>query len=426
MFYGKTTNSTYYATRVENGIYQQTFQCVPGNPTTGVCAPAFPNVIFPAPGPALAAPFSGALLPQVVPAPVLPSASQVGRGQVPDFVNPVAHQGEVSVERQLWGNASVSATYLMSRATRLPVFVDANLATASSTATYDILGSPVGGPASVAVPFYTSRIDTGTGVINGGFSNVNAWYNALVVSGRKRMSHGVEFLASYTFSKAIDDGQVPGTFGTFNGTDVTLDPKNQTLENSASDLDQRHRFVGSAIWQPTFGLENRVTRQFVNGWTFSGIVTIASPQPVTAFLSSFAPPGAPDGGVTGGETSNGNISGGRAPQFGRNTFYGPTQIRVVDFRITRDFPIYKERVKLQLIGEAFNLFNHEVITSVNTTAFAFARAGTGTGANTCPASTVSNPIEGCLVGQTSFLAPTATNSALLTARQLQISAKITF
>ena len=34
IFYAKTTNSTYYATRVENGVYQQTFNCtayvVPG------------------------------------------------------------------------------------------------------------------------------------------------------------------------------------------------------------------------------------------------------------------------------------------------------------------------------------------------------------------------------------------------------------
>ena len=55
MFYAKTTNSTYYATRVENGVYQQTFNCTPTTcPTL-----AFPNVIFPAPGPALAAPFAG-------------------------------------------------------------------------------------------------------------------------------------------------------------------------------------------------------------------------------------------------------------------------------------------------------------------------------------------------------------------------------
>jgi len=43
--YAKTTNSTFYTTRVENGVFQQTFSCGP----TSTCAPTFPNVIFPAP-----------------------------------------------------------------------------------------------------------------------------------------------------------------------------------------------------------------------------------------------------------------------------------------------------------------------------------------------------------------------------------------
>jgi hypothetical protein len=61
IFYGKTTNSTYYATRVENGVYQQTFSCTP---TGALACPAltFPNVIWTPPGPPVAAPFSGALV----------------------------------------------------------------------------------------------------------------------------------------------------------------------------------------------------------------------------------------------------------------------------------------------------------------------------------------------------------------------------
>ena len=46
IFYAKTTNSTYYATRVENGVIQQTFNC---NPTTCPTL-TFPNLIFTPPG----------------------------------------------------------------------------------------------------------------------------------------------------------------------------------------------------------------------------------------------------------------------------------------------------------------------------------------------------------------------------------------
>jgi hypothetical protein len=114
-----------------------------------------------------------------------------------------------------------------------------------------------------------------------------------------------------------------------------------------------------------------------------------------------------DGGATCGLVSNsGNRSSGRAPQFGRNTFHGPTQIRSVDFRIARDIPLWREKTKLQLIAEAFNLFNHSIVTGVNNTAFLFS------GTNIVP-----------LAG---FLAPTSTSNGLVSARQMQFSAKLNF
>ena len=71
MFYAKTSNSTFYASRVENGVYQQTFNCTPAS-----CpALAFPNLIFTPPGGTPAAPFAGALTPQVVPFTPLPPLS---------------------------------------------------------------------------------------------------------------------------------------------------------------------------------------------------------------------------------------------------------------------------------------------------------------------------------------------------------------
>ena len=63
MFYAKTSNSTYYATRVENGEFQQTYTCN----TTTCPTLAFPNVIFTPPGPTPIAPFAGALTPVVTP-----------------------------------------------------------------------------------------------------------------------------------------------------------------------------------------------------------------------------------------------------------------------------------------------------------------------------------------------------------------------
>jgi hypothetical protein len=247
----------------------------------------------------------------------------------------------------------------------------------------------------------------------------------LVLSVRKPFSNGIELLANYTLSKSIDDGQVIGTNGTFNGTDSPLDPANQKLENALSDLDQRQRFVTSVYWVPPFSkISNRPTRLLVNGFSFGGIVTIASAGPQTGFVSG-APFGAPDFGVTGGEVSSfGGFTGGRVPQLGRNTFKAPTTLRTVDFRISRDIPI-RERFKLQFNGEAFNLFNHTNFTSVLTNAVNFT-ARSVPAAAPCSTSAPLLHTNDCLVQRGDFLLPTAAGNNLYGARQLQVSAKLIF
>ena len=238
------------------------------------------------------------------------------------------------------------------------------------------------------------------------------------------MSHGVELLANYTFSRSIDDGAVAGANGTFYGTDWPLDPKNQVQENSLSDLDQRYRFVGSAVYAPQMfsHLSSKPLRLALDGFSFSLIGTVSAGQPVFAQISGF-PSGGVDYGVTGGEVTNtGGSTGGRPPQYGRNTIIGPG-LRNVDFRIMREFRIY-ERARLQFIGEAFNIFNHTNIAAVNTTAFNFVAAG-GTLTSTIKCPTTSN---GCLSPNAAFLAPTSSTSTngLYGSRQLQFSAKLVF
>ncbi len=76
-----------------------------------------------------------------------------------------------------------------------------------------------------------------------------------------------------------------------------------------------------------------------------------------------------------------------------------------------------ERVKLALMGEVFNIFNHTNVSSVNTTAFNYSAAGSGV----CAGHT-----NGCLSPNAAFLAPTATSNLLWGPRQVQISGRITF
>jgi outer membrane receptor protein involved in Fe transport len=410
MFYAKTSNSTYYATRVENGVYQQTFNCTP----TTCPALTFPNVIFTPPGQTPVAPFAGALTPQVTPF-TPPSNTATTRGQVPDWVNPLIHEGEVAVERALPGQMTVSATYMVSRGLHLPIFIDSNLAPSTTTRSYDLTNTAGVTQSTVTEPFYTTRIDP-TGSILTGYSVVNSWYNAMVLTWRRAMTHGLEFTVNYTLAKATDGAQVPGSSGTFNGTDLAFDPKNLKIEWGRSDLDMRSRFTGEMVWAPSYAkkIENKVARYIADGWVLSTVVSANTGLPVTGQINGF-PSGGPDGGLTGGLVNNsGTGTGGRVPST-RNSFNGPSN-KDVDVRIGRNFPI-RERYVFSIVGEAFNLFNFTNIYSVNTTEYNYSAAGSGA----CAGHT-----NGCLVANPAFFAPLTSNNNLGGARQLQISAKFNF
>jgi hypothetical protein len=441
LFFGKTTNSTYYNTRSENGQVQQQPECdvdyVPATASFSApqttCAPVFPNVFFAPPGPTLEAPpgVPGAIVPKVTPVTVSAAAIPVVniRGQDPKFLQPMVHEGEVGAEYQLPGNISASATYVINRGAHLPVCNDVNLAPSTKTVTYTITGGTFANGVTVpggtvTVPQYTARLNTGTvpttfgtpfdlGIVDSCESAVHSLYQAGIFTVKKTFGHGVEFLANYTVASSMDDEETTssnatsgGTFGG-NSSDVTIDPYNQNGEYARSDFAQRQRFVTSFEYAPTLKLDNPILNYMANGFGFGGVVTIASPFPQTALLSGSGPfNGGIDGGATGGVSNNASNAAGRAPQYPRNFFSGPTQVRNVDFRVARDLMLWKERYKLQLIAEAFNLFNHTLVTQVN--AIGFNISGTTLAANSA------------------FLTPLATSNPIAGARQMQFSAKLFF
>lgn len=409
LFYAKTTNTTYYNTRVENGVIQQTFNCTPTTcPTL-----TFPNVIWTPPGAPIAAPFAGAATPQVITfAP--PASAQASRGMSPLWKNPSAYSGDLTYERQIMGGISVSGAYVFSRGLHLPIFVDTNLAPATTTKSYDILTASGATSQTYTVPFYTNRIDTGTGIITTALPAVSSWYHSAVFTLRKPMKNGFEFTANYTLAKARDDGQVIGSSGTFAGSDIAVDPNNIKAEYAPSDLDQRHRFVANWVWAPIFkSISNPAAKWIANGWAFSSILTFASGRPVQANISGTPSP--LDGGLTAGDSSNASVSAGRAGWLARNPFYGPG-FKDWDLRLARQFTL-TERIKLALMGELFNVTNSTNILSLNTTAFTYAAAGSGA----CAGHT-----NACMVPSSTYMAPSTSSSLVYGPRQMQISGRLTF
>jgi Carboxypeptidase regulatory-like domain/TonB dependent receptor len=444
LFSGLNQGSTYYAMRVENGIYQINYNysgC--GASCTAASAPAlkFPNVPFTPAGPSL----SGSLYPAGGAPPTVTNVSGKAsisfHGLSPDFVPPLTHEWDFSIEQALPGKMSLSVGYVGSHALRLPVFLDANLVgqTPHGTRAFNIT-YPNGTTKLVTVPYYltTDRIDQTLTSINAGFSVANSSYNGMAVTLRRPFDHGLEVLLNYTWAKALDDDMVQGAFGTFFGGNPVLDPNNLAGEYGRSDIDMRNRFVGTILWKPSFLEGNPLMKYGLDGFRFSGTATESTGFPIVASMSTpssviASTPAAADGNIFGGamSSSSGAATTGRPPEIQRNSQPGPG-VRNIDFRVTREIPIH-EKMHLEVIGEAFNLLNQEIVSSTNTT-FANLTASTGaTGA--CP--TVSGlptgtGFGGCIgpfIASThagAFGVKTGTNSLLYGPRQLQLSAKFFF
>jgi hypothetical protein len=445
LFSGLNQGSTYYAMRVENGVIQVNYNFT-GCGSSNTCNPtavglAFPNVPFAPPGPALSTAVvpSGANQPQVSGSGAL--GAQSFHGLDPNFVPPYAQEFDLGVEQALPGQMSLSVGYVGTRGMRLPIFVDSNLRgqTPHGSRTYNVLNAQNQLTQQLTVPVYliSDRIIPTLQSYNTGFSVANTWYNSMAVTVRRPFSNGLEVLANYTWSHSTDTGQVQGANGTFYGGDVPLDPNKPSRDNGNSDIDIRSRFVMSFVYQPKIMEDNKWVKLALDDFIFSGGFTASDGQPIFLGMSGTVYTGGAGSYGSGGNIYGGAISSGsgiattgRPPQIGRNSIYAPG-FNNFDFRISRDVPIH-ENIKLQFIGEAFNLLNRRIITGVNTTYSQYSSVGSGVCTNAIQTpGPAGSPLQGCIVpntatGASAFGAPSATANTLFGARQLQVAAKLFF
>jgi hypothetical protein len=111
-------------------------------------------------------------------------------------------------------------------------------------------------------------------------SEGSSWYNALEVSMTKQLSYGLQFLASYTFSKILDtDGA--DINATSAGNALTLGDQNSPQQRwGRASFDRTQRFVLSITWtlpSPSLGVQ----RAILGGWALDAITTIQSGNALT-------------------------------------------------------------------------------------------------------------------------------------------------
>ena len=205
-------------------------------------------------------------------------------------------------------------------------------------------------------------------------------YNGLQATVRKRIGSSL-IGASYAFSKSMNDAN--GDNG-----DATLwraYPVSYALDKQLSGINRAQTLNIYWVYNLPFGkghtmLKSGPAAQIVGGWQISGILSRFSGLPFTVGTTSSINAGGqgtsasqinPVVAILGGHDSNdpyfdgsafANPPGGVLGTTGRNLLIGPGFFQM-NASITRTFAFKQEKLKFQLVGEAYNLTNTVVFSN---------------------------------------------------------------
>jgi hypothetical protein len=181
----------------------------------------------------------------------------------------------LNVQHEIMRNLTVTAGYVGSHGVHLPFHADEinDIQPTLTSAGYLWPGPGVTG----------TRLFTNLG---GQVSTVqwstSSTYHGLNLSAIKRLSHGVQFQGSYTFSKSIDTGSSGIAGDTFGNSVSSLPLFNPQVRRGLSDFDVRHVAAINAIWLvPNPADWSQVPKWFASGWQVGGIYTITTGLPFT-------------------------------------------------------------------------------------------------------------------------------------------------
>lgn len=288
----------------------------------------------------------------------------------------------LEIERQIGREYAVGASYVGTLGRRLGVFLDANepFVKVINPATR---GSATPNQRTFPFPQYSA-------LPIGAFAS-SSNYNGMVLTAKKRPSHGLALEASYTYSKSLDYNS--SFFGSDGEAGFPADSRNQQADYGPSAFDVRHQLVASYLYELPFGKgrmfmqhANTVVEQFLGGWNVGGIVNRHTGFPFTIFANTatdfsgfnqFAD--RPNAGNTPLPINSSdpthvfpttqcpatppatvcyfsNPGAGSIGNMGRNAFYGPSYTDF-DFSLQKNF-LVTENKRFQLRADFFNLFNH--------------------------------------------------------------------
>jgi hypothetical protein len=302
--------------------------------------------------PTLANPSGGAARNQEAIVPSLISMS-------PDFQIPTTQHWSLGIQRELWWNLSIDASYVGNHGTHLLRAVRINQTPPGTTGT----------PTNAFARF------RGFGTITERQTSAGSRYDSAQIGVNKRMSKGLQFGFAYTLSKVITDSPD-------DRTTIAQDVRNLSLDRGIASFDKTHIFVFNWLYEfPFFKGARKAVYNVVGGWQVGGIYRAESGTPLTPAISpnranSFFGGGQrPDivGDPKGPKTIDRWFNTGAfvLPALntfgnaGRSLFRGPG-LNLWDISLYKNFKV-TESVRMQFRAEFFNAWNHTNFAGVGAT-----------------------------------------------------------
>lgn len=252
-----------------------------------------------------------------------------------DYDTMYAIHANVQIQQAITENMSIAAGYVHSSGRHLNVYRNIN---PINPIRYLADGRPVYGNERLYPQFGWVVIAESAG---------GAEYDAFVLQLNQRLYRGLQFSINYTLSKGINDspdGDVEGVFSS--------DPTNRNLDKGYSSADQRHTFISTVVYQPTFGIKSGALNYLFNHNQFGFIVAANSGERFNIIANT------PD-------LNGDDVAGDRPVGVMRNAGRTPPLYNV-DLRYSRFFD-FTERYRLEVFGEFQNLFNTNSIVSFSNT-----------------------------------------------------------
>ena len=285
-------------------------------------------------------------------------------------------QYNLSVQRQLPGSMAMTLAYSGSRGINLMQIKEGNPWIPRLDANGNRFWPVTAQARRLNTNFNTSDLRTAGG---------NSWYNAFQWKLEKRLSRGISFQSSYTFSKTMDEtqGQISAENSLSGSGGVNpRDPHNRTTDRGLASFDLRHNWRFNTVWNlPFAGNATGLLAGIAKGWQLGTIWSMQTGGPLTVTSGSRASNPIPSGNNTpdyaAGKTSKDIGINARNPNayfansgvfampvagylgnVGRAPLSGPG-LSVVDLSLSKNFalPFFGEQGSLQFRGELFNLLN---------------------------------------------------------------------